>query len=118
MPPVSVCTFATRHQFIGYRWSLLVSTRFCSCTPSNHRSGTRVVFPPASPLCEIRDNHSPARLPSPGSGKSWVNVQFSTLSYPVPFHTLVVMPVSRLVPQNVGLELAHGDPVHCSSQGV
>ena len=116
MPPVSYRICEIRHQFMAAAKSM-VSTRFDSCTPVNSTSGT-VTVPPGRPLCDSFDNHRPARVPSPGSGKVWVSVHRSTSVYDDPFKIRVVTVESRLVDQNDGLYVSHVDPVHSWSQGV
>jgi hypothetical protein len=82
-PPVSVQIVDMRIQFIGYSPSVSVSTRLGIWTQSKFTSGI-VMFPPitagpvAFPVCTMDSSHIPARVPSPGGGNVWVNVQAST----------------------------------------
>src|SRR5262245_4757835 len=105
--PDSVQMVPIRIQFMGGLPSVNVSTRFGIWIQSKLTSGMVTVppliaVPVATPACTMVSSHSPARVPSPGSGKFWVNVHRSTSAYAEPFHTLVVTVVRRLVDQNVG----------------
>jgi hypothetical protein len=75
-PPASVRMDAMRHQFIGGDKSI-VSTRLASWTPVNVTSGTLAV-PPTNPVWPMALSHSPARVPSPGSGYECFSVHDST----------------------------------------
>src|SRR6266542_324951 len=114
MQSTPVFTAAMRHQFIGGEWSS-VSTRLAICTPVNVTSG-RLSVPPTLPVCAIEASHSPARVPSPGSGYECVSVHVSTSRYPLPPQTCVVTVDSRFCVQNVGEYLPGHDVVEVQSR--
>src|ERR1051326_5204061 len=85
--PDSVSISVSRGQFIGRSpLSSDLSTRLFIGVDRRVTIGTDAV-PPTRPLCAIVDSHSPARVPSPGSGKLWVRDHCSTSRYAVPLST-------------------------------
>src|SRR6266511_2455618 len=112
-PPVSVMMEETRHQFIGGE----LSTVLFICTPVKVTSGVEIGVP-TRPVCVMPASHSPARVPSPGSGNVWRSVHDSTSRYALPPHTCVVTLLSRLVVQNVGETVSHSEPEQSLSHGT
>jgi hypothetical protein len=67
----------TRHLISAAMSSWVVSTRLASWTPAKVTGGMALVEP-SLPVRVIDFSHSPAEVPSPGSGKEWASAHEST----------------------------------------